>query len=147
MPININFNTKTIIGKVKARSQLSRLYTDDGREIIIEPNVLKACICDDAKMSGWVLDSNNLVQDEQTGQWYQLLDERSMLPVPAINGKHQVKDLGALVDQIFKDSITIDLLTMNEEQKRDKMRNWIFIILGTPIILAALILGIKVLNG
>lgn len=147
MPLNLNINTRTIIGKVKARSQLCRIYTDDGRIVVVEPSVLKGCISDDAKMSGWVIDQDNLIQDEDTGLWVQLLDESSMLPIPAVTGKVQTKDLGARVDQIFKDSIAIDLLTMNDQQKRDRQRTWWFVILGTPILLAALILGIKVING
>jgi hypothetical protein len=147
MPLSLNINTRSIIGKVKTRSQLCRVYTDDGRIVIVEPSVLKACICDDSKMSGWVIDQDNLVQDEDTGLWVQLLDERSMIPVPAVIGKIQTKDLGAIVDQIFKDSVAIDFLTMNDKQKRDRQRTWWFVILGTPIILAALILGIKVING
>jgi hypothetical protein len=35
---------------------------------------------------------------------------------------------------------------LDNEQKRDKQRTWWFVILGTPIILAALILGLKVLG-
>ncbi len=147
MPINLNINTRTIIGKVKTRSQLCRIYTSDGRIVFAEPSVLKACISDDAKMSGWVIDQDNLIQDEETGLWCQLLDEQSMLPVPAVTGKTQVKDLGALVDQIFKDSVAIDFLTMNDQQKKDRQRTWWFVIFGTPILLAALILGIKVING
>jgi hypothetical protein len=145
MPVNININTKAIIGKVKARSQLCRVYTEDGRIVIIEASVLKACIADDQKVSAWVIDADNQVQDEEHGQWYQLIDERSMMPVPAVNGEDKTKDQVSLLRNIFKESWVVDLITMNDEQKRDKQRTWWFVILGTPIILAALILGLKVL--
>jgi hypothetical protein len=68
------------------------------------------------------------------------------MPLPAITGETKTKDLEKLTHQIFHDSWVIDLITMNDEQRRDKQRNWWFVILGTPIILAALILGLKVLH-
>jgi len=145
MPVNVSINTKTLIGKVKTRSQLCRVYTEDGRIIITEPGVLKACINEDSKISAWVIDADNQVQDEDTGQWYQLLDERSMMPVPSVTGIDKIKDQEKLLRQIFHESWVTDLITMNDEQKRDKQRTWWFVILGTPIILAALILGLKVL--
>jgi hypothetical protein len=147
MPVNVNFNTRTLIGKVKARSQMCGIYTEDGRKVITELSVLKGCISDDSKLSGWLVDADELVQDEQTGLWIQLLDERSIMPVPAITGKAKAKDLKKLVNEIFKDSISVDLVTMNEEARKDKQRTWLMLILGTPIVLAALILGIKVING
>jgi hypothetical protein len=146
MPVNINLNTKTLIGKVKKRSQLCRHYTEDGRIVITEPNVLKACIADDPSVSAWVIDADNQVFDEEMQQWEQMVDERSIMPLPAITGETKTKDLEKLTHQIFHDSWVIDLITMNDEQRRDKQRNWWFVILGTPIILAALILGLKVLH-
>jgi hypothetical protein len=146
MPVNLNINTRTIIGKVKARSQLCRIYTEDGRIILTEPSVLKACIADDSKVAAWVIDADNQVMNEDTRQWEQLLDERSIIPVPAVTGKSEIKDQEKLTHQIFHDSWVIDLIMLDNEQKRDKQRTWWFVILGTPIILAALILGLKVLG-
>jgi len=145
MPVNVSINTKTLIGKVKTRSQLCRVYTEDGRIVITEPGVLKALINEDSKISAWVIDADNQVQDEDTLQWYQLLDERAMMPVPCVTGEDKIKDQEKLLRSIFHESWITDLITMNDDQKRDKQRTWWFVILGTPIILAALILGLKVL--
>lgn len=155
MPININLNTRTILGKIKARSQLSRIYTEDGRIVINEIPVLKGCLSDENKLAGWTIDAENLVQDVPTGLWQQMVDERSILPVPAITGSgiatsatcdSRTKDRTKLVGQIFHDSWVIDLITLNDEVRKDRVRNWWFLILGTPILLAALVLGLKVLN-
>ena len=91
-------------------------------------------------------EAENQVQDEETGIWYQLLDDRSCLPIPAVTGKQKVKDLQKLVDQIFHDSWVIDLIQMNNEARRNRHITWLYVILGTPILLAALILGLKVLK-
>lgn len=148
MPVNVNLNTRTLIGKVKARSAMCRIYTDDGRIVIAENPVLKACISDENKLSAWLIDADELVQDEDTGIVYQLIDERSIIPIPAItNDRTKIKDQKKMVEQLFQDSVEIDLVTMNEDARRDKNRTWLFLILGTPIVLAALILGIKVING
>ena len=145
--INLNLNTKNLIGKIKTRAQLCRIYTEDGRRVVTEPTVLKGCISDDAKLAGWLLDPNELVQDIDTGLWFQLLDERSIYPIPAVTGKPNTKDGKTLVEQIFKDSVAIDIATTNEESLKEKQKSWWFIIFGTPILLAALILGIKVVQG
>jgi len=145
MPINLNVNTKTIFGRKKTRSQLTYDYTDDGRRIVLEPPVLKSCICQDITCSAWVMDPKNQVRDEDTHLWVQLVNDGSIMPIPAVTGESPVKDLWNTVTQIFHDSWVIDLITMNDETKKDKQRQWILIIFGTPILLAALILGLKVI--
>ena len=148
MPVlSLNINTKNLIGKIKSRAQLCRVYTEDGRMVVTEPAVLKGSLSDDDKLAGWLLDPDELVQDLDSGLWYQLLDERSIYPVPAVSGVQKIKDGKSLLEQIFKDSVAIDIATINEESLKEKQKTWWFIIFGAPILLAALILGIKVIQG
>jgi hypothetical protein len=146
MPINLSFNTKTLLGRKKTRSQLTYDYTDDGRRVVLEPVVLKSCICQDSTCSAWVMDASNQVRDEDTKLWVQLVNDSSIMPIPAVIGESKTKDLEALTHQIFHDSWVIDLITMNDESRKDKNRTWWFVLFGTPILLAALILGLKVLK-
>jgi hypothetical protein len=146
MPINLSFNTKTLLGRKKTRSQLIYDYTDDGRRVVLEPVVLKSCICQDTTCSAWVMDANNQVRDDDTKLWVQLVNDSSIMPIPAVIGESKTKDLEALTHQIFHDSWVIDLITMNDESRKDKNRTWWFVLFGTPILLAALILGLKVLK-
>jgi len=121
------------------------IFTEDGRKKEIEVPVLKGCCLQEETLSGWVMDATNLVQNEDSKVWYQLLNERSFMPIPAITGVPQTQDLKALANQIFKESVTNDLITIDDEERKDKNRQWLLIIFGTPILLAALILGLKVI--
>jgi hypothetical protein len=145
MPINVSLNWKAIFGKTKTRSQMCYIFTEDGRKKEIEVPVLKGCCLQEETLSGWVMDATNLVQNEDSKVWYQLLNERSFMPIPAITGVPQTQDLKALANQIFKESVTNDLITIDDEERKDKNRQWLLIIFGTPILLAALILGLKVI--
>jgi hypothetical protein len=145
MPINVSLNWKAIFVKTKTRSQMCYIFTEDGRKKEIEVPVLKGCCLQEETLSGWVMDATNLVQNEDSKVWYQLLNERSFMPIPAITGVPQTQDLKALANQIFKESVTNDLITIDDEERKDKNRQWLLIIFGTPILLAALILGLKVI--
>jgi hypothetical protein len=92
------------------------------------------------------MDAGNQVRDEDTKLWVQLVNDSSIMPIPAVIGESKTKDLEALTHQIFHDSWVIDLITMNDESRKDKNRTWWFVLFGTPILLAALILGLKVLK-
>jgi len=149
MPINLlgrQIDPKKALGKIKQRSQMMHLYTDDGRVPDHELDVLKGCAVQHEWYSGWLMDSENQFQDETTGAWYQLIGERSTIPICLLK-PNQVKDLKDLLDRIFHESWTLDLMKISRDVEKEKSKAWTYIILGTPIILGALILGIMAIGA
>jgi len=145
MPFGLSFNFKNLIGKTKERSQMCEIFTEDGRIIDVEIKVLKGCAADDNLCSAWLLDADNQMQDELTGLWFQLLGERSTIPI-AVREVKKVKDLKELINSIFHESWVIDLITIARDEARERQRTWIYLMLGVPICLAALVLGISVIK-
>ena len=58
----------------------------------------------------------------------------------------KVKDLGKLINDIFHESWVLDLVQLGRDAAEEKQRTWLYVILGIPIILGALILGINVIR-
>lgn len=146
--MNISFNWKALIGKTKTRSQMYEVYTEDGRIVDVEIPVLKGCGADDDKCSAWLLDAENQVQDEATGAWFQVIGERSTIPMEVIKDlldmdKTQYR---TLIDKIFHESWVLDLIVIGRESARNKMLSWVALMLGTTVCLAALVLAINVLG-
>ena len=121
------------------------IFTDDGRIVEREVPVLKGCAADDNLVSAWLIDANNQIQDEKSKNWYQVIGERSTIPVCLVT-ESKVKDLTKLINNIFHESWVTDLVTSGREAAKDKARQWMIIILGTPIILGTLILGISLIG-
>ena len=141
----LSIDLRRALGKTKTRSQMCLVGSEDGRIVNMEVAVLKGCAADDAKCSAWLLDSSNLMRDEATGYWYQVLGERSTIPVCLIT-ESKVKDLGKLINDIFHESWVLDLVQLGRDAAEEKQRTWLYVILGIPIILGALILGINVIR-
>ena len=140
-----NFNLKGAIGKTKTRSQMGMIGTDDGRLVDIEVPVLKGCMASDNLCAGWVLDADNQFQDEKTGAWFQIVGDRSCIPVCVIT-KTKVTDLEALVNKIFHNSWVTDLITAGRDVAADKQRQWIYFICGAPILICAVAFAVSMFN-
>lgn len=155
MPIlGHDFNLKRIVGKTKARSQMLLIRTDDGRLVEREVPVLSSCAVDDDLCAGYLVDVSNQYQDETTGVWYQIVDEKSTIPICLLNqarvenisgkkGESKKSQMESLVNGIFHHSWTIDLATIDREAETDKKTGWMYLILGIPVILCALILAMN----
>ena len=100
----INLPRVRLIGKRKARSQMCEIFTDDGRIVDQELDVIKSCVDDPNLGMGFLLDADDQFQGADK-QWYQILYEKSMIPVSMIGGiVAQQKDLPKLLDQIYDES-------------------------------------------
>jgi hypothetical protein len=137
--------------KTKARSQMCLIITDDKRIVDREIPVRIGCCVDDNLCSGWLLDGSNQMQNEETGDWCQILSERSTTPV-CINNKCTVVDddkttkapsLAKLVDSLFHESWVNDLVTMARDNRDEKNKGWVILIFGITIVLALLIISAK----
>ena len=91
-------------GKRKQRSQMCEIFTDDGRIVNVELDVLKSCVDDPDKGIGFLLDSDDQFIEEDK-QWHQILYEKSSLPICMISGLDiKEGELGKTLDQIFHES-------------------------------------------
>ena len=141
----MNINLKKAIGKTKTRSQMLALYTEDGRVEDVENPVMLGCAASDKLSAGWLLDPANQFQDEESGVWYQLVGERSAIPIDLIK-KVDVKDFKHLLEGIFDASAITGLTALWTEAAKDRTQSLIVALLGSSIILATLVLGIGVIR-
>ena len=146
--MNISFNWKALIGKTKTRSQMCEVYTEDGRLIDIEIPVLKGCAADDEKCSAWLLDPSNQVQDEATGMWYQVIGERSTIPMEVIKNLPDLdtQEYKKLIDKIFHESWVLDLIVIGREAARNKILGWVALMIGMTFPLAMLVIALNVIG-
>ena len=164
MAFTINFgNIRTLFGKTKVRSQMSLIATDYGRLLPVEIPVNRdgGCAVDDDKIKAFLLDAENLVKDETTGISYQLLGERSCVPICPIKPREQFKrkhgaadktktgDIGLwdLMKGVFHDSWVADLIMINRKGAAMKREQLIYLILASTVPLAALLIAIKMIRG
>lgn len=88
-----------VFSKKKERSQVCEMFTDDGRIIDIEPDVLRGCADDPETGMAFLIDPDNQMTNE-TGDWVQILSERSTLPVMMVKPK-VIDDLKNIINSIF----------------------------------------------
>ena len=132
-------------GKRKDRSQMSESFTEDGRIVSVELDVMRASMVNDNAQVGFLLDAENQYLTED-GTWIQVLWERTCYPVCMVKpGKDP--DLGKLMGQIYDESKDLEIASQfKKADKKDKMTTalWmISIFSGTMIIIA----GMMVFGG
>jgi hypothetical protein len=162
MAFTINFrNIRALFGKTKVRSQMGLMATEDGRLLIVEIPVKRGCAVDDEKISAFLSDAQNLVKDETTGISYQLLGERSCVPICPIKPREEFKRKHATTDKtkaadiglwelmkgVFHDSWVADLIMINRKGAAMKREQLIYLILASTVPLAALLIAIKMIRG
>jgi len=95
-PASINIR----LGKRKDRSQMCKIYTDDGRRITHEADVEMGCIVDHGRRKAFLQDVDNQFRSRKDGQWYQILGERSTLPICLL--KENTADLKNNMGKIYR---------------------------------------------
>lgn len=80
------------LGKLKTRSQMWEMFTDDGRIVSLELPVLLSCCDDPAHGKAFLIDTANQYTDER-GYWIQVGADRSLMPVCMIE---ETKILGTV---------------------------------------------------
>ena len=89
--------------KTKVRSQLVLTATEDGRLKPEELDVLRVCCVDKSSESAYLMDSANQFRDPVDGKWYQLIGERSTIPICLLRDTN-VKNLRSLINGLYKES-------------------------------------------
>ncbi len=130
-------------GKAKSRSQLCLVNTEDGRILEVEWDVLRACVVDEGTEAAFVLDSSNQIRSKDDGKWYQLLGERSTLPICLIKPT-PIKNLTKLIDDIFVEVKEITKRQLYRKAKENKLWNR-FTYMVAALVIAAIVLVF--LNG
>lgn len=144
-------NLSHVVGKTKTRSQMLLMKTDDGRLVEREVPVLSGCAIDEEICGGFLIDSTNQYQNEKNGFWYQLIDEKSTIPICLLNkdkydtkkgGKDTQSPMEKLISGIFHHSWTIQLATLDRMHDKEKRNNWIYAAFGITAIASALIFAV-----
>lgn len=128
-------------GKRKDKSQMTESFTEDGRLVEPELDVIRTCINEPESGMSFLLDAENQFMGED-GTWRQILWERTCYPVCMVNdGKDS--DLGKLLQQISKESreLAIDeqFKKSNKEEKMTPILWIISIVCSTFIIIAGMV--------
>jgi len=136
---------KVTFGKRKKRSQMCEIFTDDGRIVDEELNVLRGCVDDPDRNAAFLIDSDNQFVCED-GQWYQILGERSTIPICMIKPTN-IKDLGELINQIFRETHETAKLQQYENAMKNAWMEKILWIIAIPCITLLLFYAIKEFGG
>ncbi len=96
-PASINIR----LGKKRDRSQMCKIYTDDGRRVTHEGDVEMGCILDHDRRKAFLQDPDNQFRSLKDGQWYQILGERSSIPICLIKPTN-VDDLKKSFSKIYR---------------------------------------------
>lgn len=135
---------KVSFGKRKKRSQMCEIFTDDGRIIGVELDVLRGCVDDPDRNAAFLLDSDNQFVCED-GHWYQIIGEHSTMPIRMIN-KGQEQDLNKLIPQIFRETHETSKLQQYENAMKNAWMEKILWIVAIPCITLLLFYALKMLG-
>jgi hypothetical protein len=144
IPSNIPI-PKIIMGKRKQRSQMCEVFTEDGRILQIEFDVLRGCIEDQATGQAFLIDSANQYTDER-GYWVQVLGERSTIPVCMISPT-KVNDLKGLINNIYYESYQDAKMQQYIKAAKAPWLERITWIVAIPCICALLMFAIQHFSG
>ena len=139
-------------GKIKERSQMCEVLTDDGRMIDKEFPVLYSCMDDESTGMAYMISPENQYKAED-GTMHQILTEKSQVPV-CLRSEHYLndgvndeKELENIGNEIF--GLTFDQKMAEGYQKISDSSGWNKIILIVSIVMVTLLLivGITTLWG
>lgn len=136
---------KVTLGKRKKRSQMCEIFTDDGRIIDVELDVLRGCVDDPDRNAAFLIDSDNQFVCED-GQWHQIIGEHCTLPIRMIT-KDKERDLDNLIPQIFRETHETAKLQQYENATKNAWMEKILWIVAIPCITFLLFYAIKELGG
>lgn len=130
-------------GKRKERSQMCEIFTEDGRIVDMELDVLHGCVQNKMLESGdaHLLSEENQFLDEEDGIWKQQIGELSVEPICMIN-PNAMGDVKKRVEGIYADRRKSLMMMENKKALRspimDKLLWIITIVCGTAIIIAGI---------
>lgn len=128
-------------GKRKERSQMCEIFTEDGRIVDTELDVLHGSI-QNTKLTtqdAFIISAENQFYDMEDGTWKQQINELSAAPICMIK---TLDDVEKRADEIFKNA----RISAQTEKLKEAARQWLWekltwvisIVCGTFIIIAAM---------
>ena len=148
MPTTLKFPIKSITiaaGKHKQRSQMCEMFTEDGRILPLEFEVLRSCMDDPVTGMGFLCDSENQFTNE-SGEWIQLLGERSMVPLSPIKPS-DATDLQELRNKIWHETHEDAKVKQYELAANKDRLNKITTLIAIPCITILFIYAIQTFGG
>ena len=115
--------------KRKQRSQMCRLYTDDGRVVDVELDVSKSCIIDSDFGKGYLISAVNQFYRNSVG--WQILYEKSSLPI-ALREDLNTPNLKKLITQIAMSCLEEAQRKQYKEALKNKLMDKILWVVAMP---------------
>jgi len=116
---------------------MAEVFTDDGRIVTAEINVLRGCMDDEKTGSAFLLDADNQYTAED-GQWTQILGERSTIPISMVKAT-EYKELQKIINKIYHESSEGEKLNQYQKIKDAERANRILWLVFGPLGILALL--------
>lgn len=131
-------------GKRKERSQVCEIFTEDGRIVDMELDVLHGCVQNKALESGdaHLISQENQFLDEEDDIWKQQIGELSVLPICMINPK-SIGDSKDRVEKIYADRLESTMMATNKEALKSPVMERLLWIISIVCCTAIVIAGIS----
>jgi len=142
LAFNLLIRNPVKLGKRKQRSQMCELFTEDGRIIDIEMDVLRSCVDDPNSKQAFLIDAVNQYVNMDDKAWTQVLWEPSAYPLRMINPQEEADDFEKLSDQIYEETWSNTKQDQYDKAKKDEQGNrvtWIVSIVCTAAVIISLI--------
>lgn len=139
--MNVTVKNPIKFGKTKQRSQMCEVFTEDGRILTMELEVLRGCADDPTSKQAFILDSSNQYVNIEDKTWTQPLWEPSTKPLRMINQDND-EDLEKLIDEIYNETWHNTIHDQYENVKKNEMENkivWVVSLVCTAAVIIALI--------
>jgi hypothetical protein len=115
-------------GKSKKRSQMTEIFTEDGKIMNIELSVSRNCMLDEERGNAFLIDSPEQLPGEDKN-WYQVLWERSGYPVSIVHPENKQPDLEVLLRNIYRETKAHKRDEQFDKSKNnDRMNTYLWII-------------------
>ncbi len=128
---------------------MSRVFTDDGRIVLVEHDVLRGCIVDYDKGLAFLMSEQNQYFSQAANSWVQVLGERSTIPlciITPLKTDADGKNLTDRIDQIFRDTSEAEKLRLWLNSSKDNLVDKILWLIGIPAVTLLLMYGMKMMN-
>lgn len=116
-----------------ARKQHCVIYTEDGRIVEEDLDVLKGFAVNHQKMEAYILDSDNQIKDRKTNVVTQVLAERSSAPI-TIRGIENKKMNEDTIKTIAIETRNNSVMVADKKNNRDSFYNKVLILVSIPCI-------------
>ena len=137
------------IGLTGEREQKTLMKTDAKQLKYIMIPVAKACMLNHATYEGYLIDTPNQVKLNETGEWIQLLYERSTLPLDVLvrHSEDRKKKLKSIINMIFKEARKLAKYQVARQEAKSRAFTLLCWLVSMPVAGFLLIVAIREWRG